>query len=313
MTSRTSPRAFRDWMWHRRLACDPTAETAVPHQKAAGAARLLAHSTVKCPSIRYTCLGAIAWLLLGVGSFIPGCARGSGGNWLQRLRPTTSEAWLDMALESEQPDRRRRGVVGLSDSSEGSSDWAMRVFDTIARTDADAMVRCAALRAMSKSPTADRVPTALKLLRSETARYDDVRPAPGPVRWSAARLLLAVARACAFRADQEPEIIETSLARLKADRDRNVRLTLLAALAYFPDRQAATALIDAMERDGFAVRHAAEMSLVALTGVTHDHDPDAWRKWFRETESPFEGAGEVPESLRQTPKKRRWDWLGWGN
>ena len=96
------------------------------------------------------------------------------------------------ALDSEIADDRRTGVLGLAESRDGHSEWAVKVYDTIARTDTDAMVRCAALKSLALSPSADRVPTALKILNSQRKQYEDVRRAPARVRWSASRLLARI-------------------------------------------------------------------------------------------------------------------------
>lgn len=255
---------------------------------------------------------ALRWLgAVLVISGAASCSVSDGFPWLHVGGPKGGAHWLAMALESEQPDDRRRGINGLSESPEAATDWAIRVYDTVARTDRDTMVRRAALRAMSVAANGDRVPTVLKLLRSDRQRFSDVRPAPASVRWSAARLLLKVVHDYAYREDQRREIIDTLVERLPIERDVNVRLTLVDTLGYFPEREAAMALIDAMNGDGFAIRHAAEMALVSMTGVTHHHDPEAWRRWFNQTSGPFAKRGDIPEEMKVERPKPRWDWLGW--
>lgn len=248
-------------------------------------------------------------MLFAVAFMLPGCSGARGGRWFHR--PRSSEAWLNMALESEQPDDRREGVIGLADSSDGKTDWAIKVYDTIARTDTDAMVRCAALRALAGVPDADRVPTILKLLKSTSDRSEGVRAAPATVRWDAARLLLAIVRAQAHRDDQRREITDTLLGRVTQESDHNVCLTLIETLGYFQDDRVPAALIDLLENPDFAVQHAAETALVSLTGFTHHHDPDAWRSWLAGTHQPFALAGQTPKDLTDRRKKPRWDWLEW--
>jgi len=192
-----------------------------------------------------------------------------------------------MALEAESADDRRAGVVGLASSRDGQSDWAMKVYDTIARTDTDAMVRCAAVRAMAAAAGTAQVQTAIHLLRSEDQRLEDVRPAPGPVRAEATKLLKAVAESQAFEAGQRREIVEALLERLAVDGDRGVRLATIEALAYFSEDRVLNALIGAMEREeDFAVQHAAEKSLIMLTGTTNEHDAAAWRAWLASRRAP---------------------------
>ncbi len=251
------------------------------------------------------------WVLL-IGFIVSGCSNPRSQRLIEWVRPKTSANYLSMALESAQPDVRRRGVIGLSESNDGQSSWAVKVYDTIARTDTDAMVRRAALRVMKPVVDADRIPTALKLLRSADDKIVDVRPAPPTVRWSAARLLWVAVRAGAFREDQRESILDTLSSRLTVEEDPNTRLAMIETLGYFQTERVLPMLIDAMERDDFAAQHAAENALAVLTGQTYGHDPAAWRAWLGETDEPFAHAGEMPEELVTERDKPKWDWLaGW--
>jgi len=245
-------------------------------------------------------------LILGA----PGCSSSHSGGWF-RGRKTTQQ-WIDQALEAPTPDARRNGVEGLAQSGDAASEWAIKVFDTIARTDSDTMVRCAAVRALGQSPSADRVPLALKLIESGRKKQEDIRPAEGPLRWEAAKMLLEIARTRAYDESQREPIVTVLIDAASKDRDRNVRLTAVAALGCFADRGVPEALIGVMEQEeDFALQHAAEKSLIILTGETHDHDARAWRAWLRSVKDPFERAGQTPEQLRpeNRPKQKwRWEW-----
>jgi hypothetical protein len=236
-----------------------------------------------------------------------GCSSSRHGAWFKK--PKTSQDWLDMALEAQTADERREGVIGLSQTRDGTSDWAMKVYDTVARTDTDPMVRCAAIRAMAAWAGSPQVATALKILRSASTSIPDVRPAPGPVRWEAAKLLLAIAREGGYEESQQEEIVKTLLDRLARDQDRLVRLTVVDALGFFPQNPVPASLVDVIEtEDDFALQHAAEKSLITLTGTTHHHDAEAWRKWLAETPNPFEHGGEIPDELATQNKKSAWQW-----
>jgi len=255
--------------------------------------------------------GAALVIALLVAATLTGCSQSGGAKWYRFERRKSSNEYVNMALESASPDERRRGVIGLAEGPDATSDWAVKVFDTIARTDTDAMVRCAAVRALR--PTADdrRVPLLLRLLRSADEPFDDMRSASAPVRWSAARLLFIVVHDQAFTEERQSDIVKTLLDRLDRERDHNVRLTMIDTLGFFAEEPVASALIDVMVDQDFAVKHAAELALASLTGVTHGHDPDAWRQWLARTQDPFEHAGEMPEALQAQGDKPRWDWLEW--
>lgn len=223
-------------------------------------------------------------------SGLGGCSKPRHG-WGQK----SSQFWLDLALEGETPDDRRDGVNGLARSSEGDAEWAMKVYDTVARTDTDAMVRCAALRAMSRWADGSMTPTVLRILKSRQQGFEDVRRASGPVRWEAAKLLLEIVHGMMYEQAVRENIVTTLLDCLAKDKDRNVRLTAIETLGYFAQEPVPTALIDVMEtEEDYAIQHAAELSLTALTGKTFQHNAKAWRRWLKTASDPFEHMGEIP-------------------
>lgn len=224
----------------------------------------------------------------------------------------SSRQYLELALESKLADDRRRGVVGLAKSNDGTTDWAAKVYDTLARTDPDAMVRCASLRALANCDDTPRAETCVRILRSPAQKSELVREAPPTVRWCAAQLALHIVRSGGFHDEEREPLVEALVDRVRNESDANARLAMIEALGYFPERRVLEALIDVLGVENFAIQHTAEYSLASLTGVTHDHDQDAWREWMNKTPDPFESAGHMPEPLaRQSESKKRWDWLGW--
>lgn len=215
-----------------------------------------------------------------------------------------------MALEGQTGDERRKGVIGLAGSRDGKTEWAMKVFDTIARTDVNTAVRCAALAAMVPAAGAEQVPTATKILSSDSQQIENVRSAPGAVRWEAAKLLLSIIQNSAYEESQRGQIVQVFLERLARDKDRNVRLTSIDGLSYFAQQPIPTALVDVMEQeDDFALQHAAETALITLTGHTQNHDAKAWRKWLAEHPDPFEEMGQTPPELQAADSSGiRWEW-----
>ncbi|MCZ6815131.1 MAG: HEAT repeat domain-containing protein [Planctomycetota bacterium] len=232
-----------------------------------------------------------------------GCSSGSW-DWMRSRK--SMDYYLDLALDGRTPDERRRGVNGLAESPDATSDDAIRVFDAIARTDTDAMVRVAAVRGLGKSADARSVETAIKLLGSVDVKRADVRPAPPAVRWESAKLLFEITDQYTYEESQREAIVRVLLERVKQDRDRNVRLAAIDTLAYFAERPVPSVLIDVLDTSDFAVQHTAEKALIALTGVTQGHDSDAWRAWLAETKDPFEHAGETPPELVRKEDKPWW-------
>ncbi len=224
-----------------------------------------------------------------VSAIIGGCDEPSGHRWEKMRRPP--EHWLDVALEAENADERRRAVDALADSRAGTSDWAVRAFETIARTDGDAMVRTAALRGLRRSAGPQTVPLLVKLLRQGDAP-PDVRAAPAPVRWEATRLLCELCASGCVTSEQADAVVELLLHRATLDTDRNVRLCAIRALASFRQRRVVATLIGVLRERDFALQSAAEHSLGVLTGRTHDFDADAWSDWLNASGDPF--AGSLP-------------------
>ncbi len=247
-------------------------------------------------------LASLTLLLVIALSHSTACSR-SGSKRLFQPRKSSAEN-LQMALDSPQPDERRRGVVGLSESRDGRSDWAVKVFDTIARTDSDAMVRRAALRAMERAPNEQCVETCLKILTSPDQRNEGVVSAPASVRWSAAQLLHVAVQTGAFGESQREGIIDTLILRIDRERDQHTRLAMIETLGYFPERRVLDPLMGVLPEDNFTYRHAAEVSLARLTGVTHEYDPDAWKNWLASVEDPFASRGRIPEALMRKSKSK---------
>ena len=237
-----------------------------------------------------------------------GCKSSRRRDW----RPDSmrsSDEWTKMALESERPNDRRRGVVGLSESRDARADWAMKLYETVAKSDIDASVRCAAFRAMEQIADPRSQTTAIAVLESRRQPSEEIVPAPASVRWGAVRTLYAIASASGGANDAPPAVVTGLIETVRSEPEQRVRLTAIDTLAYYRDRKVPPALVDALEDEDFAVRRAAESSLVALTGVTHHYDPMAWRAWLAKTSDPFASAGQTPEGWNEPDEKPKWDWL----
>lgn len=251
----------------------------------------------------------VATICIGLTLGATGCNKSNKRDW----RPDSmrsGDEWMQMALESQQPDERRRGVVGLAQSRDASTDWALKVYDTVARSDIDPSVRCAALRAMEEIADPSSQATAIAIMQCGDKPVDGVVKAPGSVRWGAARVLHAIAQKNAGDFASTPPGELTALIDVaKGDSDHHVRITAIDTLGFYRVKSVPPALVDVLEDDDFAIRRAAESSLVALTGVTHHYDADAWRAWLSKTGDPFAQAGQKPEGWESSGDKPKWDWL----
>lgn len=236
-------------------------------------------------------------MLLGAMGAVSGC----GG-------AKSSQHWLDMALEGKTADERRAGVNGLADTRDAGADWAWEVFDTIARTDTDGPVRCAAIRAMGKGPAEPTVETLVKLLRSPDREDANVRTAAPLVRAEAAKELLKIVESGLHGSAQEPAIAEMLVERLLRESERDVRLRCLEMAAFLPRRELISPLIDALGETDFTLRRAAVQSLESLTGHSHGYDSQAWKAWLASCEDPFAGRSPTATALQDEKPRRRWSW-----
>lgn len=241
---------------------------------------------------------------------ISGCRSKTTGESGWFAREADGETLAARALEGHTADERRRNVIALAESDDADADWAIKTFDSIARTDVDATVRSAAIVGLSKSADSRSVSTLIKIIEATDADGAEVKRAAPVVRWDAIRLLARIVDRHTYEESQRPGIVRCLLERAKLDADRNVRLTAIDTLAYFAEQPIPGSLVECLESDDFAVRNAAEKSLIALTGATNQHDADAWRSWLAAHPDPFAEAGRSPPELenRKTAERSWWPW-----
>lgn len=215
----------------------------------------------------------------------------------RQWRFRSAEENYRVALEAEHPDVRRDGVTRIAESYYVDSTRAFEVLDAVARRDANAQNRCIAIRAFSRYRDDRPVGTLLAILQARTDS-EDTLPADNEVRWEVARSLLALQRKSILNAEQQALACDLYLRMLEAKPTREVRLVCLEALGCFKDQKVFPPLIAGLrgEKD-FAVAYQAERSLIALTGVTHAYDPDAWEQWLAATTDPFAKAGQTPPGM----------------
>lgn len=246
-------------------------------------------------------IGLVAMPLIGVWS---GCSEGQDGNWFSRtFRPRSPAEDLRLALEANSPDERRKAVLRIGNGRERPPDAVFAVLSTVARTDSHSSVRCAAIRALTHFMEERAVEPLIMLLLYEK-HPKKVFPPGARVRWDTI-LAISQAKELGLIPDEEKAGVRVELIRtLLSETDRNVRMASADALGEFFHRDVVEALIGALREEDFGIVYAAEGSLVALTGVTHQYDADAWLAWLKQTEDPFANAGLIPEGYDRKPKNR---------
>jgi len=239
-----------------------------------------------------------------------GCQNGKLPSLRQLLDKPSPKQQMMQALTDPDADHRREAVVALSRSDELTRDWALDGLDIVARLDESPQVRCVAIRALARTGLPRVMPGLLMILNHRDFR-GRVRTPSAPVRVDATRALADLLGLCvatsqpATRPATIHDSLETFCRLLLNDPHRDVRQSAAVALGDLPDRRSLEALIAALTDEDFGVVYRAEQSLIALTGRTFEHDPDAWRDWIEATPDPFARRGQIPPGLIP-PSPGRW-------
>jgi hypothetical protein len=237
-------------------------------------------------------VAAALFLLLLAG--VPSCSEQAKRAWKFQ---SASENYRQ-ALEAENPDDRRNAVARIAESGYVTSNDAFHVLDAVARTDAATHVRSVAVCAFTRYSDERPVPTLLAVLQATPESKKDALPADDCLR-EAATCALADLNARHLVTGRYLETARDLFIKL-ADpaAPRGVRIIALRALGTFLDRGVFPPLIRALHEQDFCLADTAERSLIALTGTTHNYDPDAWKKWLASAHDPFAHAGEKPPVSR---------------
>lgn len=252
----------------------------------------------------------LSWLSgfagLMVVALVTGCSSGGG---LKKFELSKSNREYMAIAVSEQPaDVRREAVAKVAESWDHNEPWAVNGFKTIALLDGDTQTRCVALRALGECKDPNATLTLVQVLRRAARPDDAVREPSEMVRWDAAKVLAD--RLADERVIQRdiPVVVAVLGERLRNDASKHVRADCARGLGYCIGEHAVfDALFTGLDDDEFSVVYACEDALIALTGVTHDADPRAWRAWYAENRDlAFAHAGEVPESRQRHKWHERW-------
>lgn len=244
-------------------------------------------------------VSAIALLLL---TMLPACSDRQKRTW--RIRSASENYRL--ALEAANPDDRRDAVASIGESGYVTSEDAFAVLDAVARTDASMYVRCVAVSAFKRYRDDRPVDALLAILQATPENKTSALPPGDDLREAAATVLADLAARGLVNDPWREPACDVFVKLAEAGAPRPARVVALRALGGFLDRRVLPPLLAALRERDFALADAAERSLIALTGTTHDYDPEAWEKWLANAEDPFANAGRQPPTSR--PKGK---WFAW--
>ncbi|HPD32107.1 MAG TPA: HEAT repeat domain-containing protein [Phycisphaerae bacterium] len=210
------------------------------------------------------------------------------------------EAALPEDLSRSNADDRREAVARLAESGDYARPEVFHVLDAVARTDPVSQIRCIAIRGLARYKDDRPVGTMLAVLQAAKPG-DKAVPADDDVRWEALHALAELDQRKALASAQREIARDLAIRMAEFDSSRSVRITATEMLGCFKDRAVLAPLIRLLRDRDFAIAERAELSLIALTGTTHDFDADAWEAWIAQTPDPFAKAGQTPQTTRPAP------------
>ena len=240
------------------------------------------------------------------------CTAGCSGT--KRLFRSTSKDYalaLPEDLSTSRADDRREAVVRLAESHRVDREATYHVLDAVARTDPAPQIRCIAIRALGRYEDDRPFATFLAILQA-TDESSDALPGNADVRWEVTGATVTLMKRGLCPEASRATVRDLLIQLLDKDPSRNVKLSAIEGLGCIHDNAVFSPLIHALRSKDFAIASQAERALIALAGVTHHCDPDAWETWLANAKDPFTNAGYVPEgAIGEKPgwvenQRRKW-------
>lgn len=186
-----------------------------------------------------------------------------------------------MAGDANDADRRREGILLVSNHAWGREGKYAAYYALLAINDPSPLVRAACVRALGKVNDPTYVPQLARAM-------DD---ASSVVRLDAAVVLADLTG---------PAAMEPLRKHAMKDESVDVRMACLKALRHYRDPQVTDVLLQCLGESDFGLRYEARQSLIALTGMDKGYEPADWKV---ATAQP--AAVESPR-----PSRPWWDWAG---
>ncbi|MFO8014580.1 MAG: HEAT repeat domain-containing protein, partial [Phycisphaerae bacterium] len=204
---------------------------------------------------------AAALTLLAAGCEGPR-AKVDVNRWIKDLVFPPSTAERVIAVQSPLADRRREALQEIvEDKKARQVESVVKLYCLVARTDADPMVRSAAVRGLAVLKGEAVVPTLCHVLETDKSGY---------VRSDAA---------AALGRHETPSAMEALVDALASDASTDVRVAAAESLRRFQTKRAAGALADALDCRDIAVAHSAWRSLRYMTGQDLPRETEPWTQF----------------------------------
>lgn len=172
-------------------------------------------------------------------------------------------------LVDSNPDRRRTGIVYLSDHTPGRLDPYASQYLNMAKSDADPSVRSMAIRALNRARDKRAIPILIAALDEKN----------DSIRLEGAKGLANIPDASAVG----PLIRHLDY----PDENVDVRVACADALRMYRTAEVAQALVRALRDRNFGIAWQARKSLQLMTGKDFRYDTAAWLTYLSGTNKPF--------------------------
>jgi HEAT repeats len=172
-------------------------------------------------------------------------------------------------LQDTNPDIRRDAIYTLSDNGFGRKHPYTTRYGDMAKTDADATVRVAGVRALNRSRDARFTSLYIALLADDSQW----------VRLEAAKALANI---------PDPKAVPQLMALLADEKQiRDIRIACADALREYRQSDVAQALIRVLADRDFGVAWQSRQSLNLMTGQDFGYDASKWLNYLTQTAQPF--------------------------
>jgi hypothetical protein len=174
---------------------------------------------------------------------------------------TPSEA-ARMAVDPTDADKRREGIIMLSNAPFGGVEIYVKFFRDAVTNERDPIVKAAAIQALGRhGEPADALRIAPNLADSNQQ-----------VRWASAKALQRL---------HNPAVVPDLLRSLASESEsQDVRIAAAVALGQYPEDRVFQGLVGALNARELAINAAAEQSLHLLTGMSFDMSAPDWLAWY---------------------------------
>jgi len=199
--------------------------------------------------------------LWGAVVLAAGCGRHNAASSFQgpawKLSGPSPVEHIAGAFDPGDPDKRREGIVALSERSWGLKEPYLRGYAALLRSDASPVVRSAAVRALGKAREPSYLPDVAAALEDESA----------DVRLDAAVALNTLVGEAA---------IGPLVRGAQGDGSDDVRAACAWALRHYPRPEVLLALRGSLGDPAYVVRYEARRAMESLAGRDFGPEPDDW-------------------------------------